>query len=134
MRGFALRERTRIDDRISFLGRGFIRGALFDLGPSPAAVAVGHGRVAGELYEMDRPEELLAVLDEVEGYAPLDPTRSAYVRTLTTATLDDGSRHSAWTYLYNASLVGAVRIGSGDYRAYLTAREAERGRDPSSGV
>ena len=71
---------------------------------------------------MLRPEELLARLDEVEGYRPDQPDQSAYVRRVTTVTLDDGTDHRAWIYFYNASLVGPVRITSGDYREHLAGR------------
>ena len=38
MRGFELRRRTGIEALLRFVGTGAARGALFDLGPYPAAV------------------------------------------------------------------------------------------------
>lgn len=115
MRGFDLRRRVDIDDRLRFLGRATISGALFDLGPYPAAVSAMQGRVHGELYEMTRSGDVLRILDRAEAYRPSDPTKSLYVRRVTCARLDDGRLVPAWAYFYNASLAGARRIPSGDY-------------------
>src|SRR5690349_20167876 len=61
--------RQRVDGRLSFVGRGRIRAALFDLGIYPAAVpADDDSHVAGELYELLDGPAVLAVLDEIEGF------------------------------------------------------------------
>ena len=116
--------RRRIDSHLTSKGSGTIAAALFDLGIYPAAVPAEHenARVHGEVYEMTDTSAVLEVLDEIEGYSPKEPDTSLYTRSVTPVTLDDGSVRDAWAYFYNAPLGGALRILSGDYLAYLTAR------------
>ena len=47
-----------------FAGDGAVDGRLFDVGAYPAAVRAvpGRGRVRGELYELERPRDLFAVI------------------------------------------------------------------------
>src|SRR5688572_8924061 len=66
----------------AFVGEGHVRGTLLDLGRYPGLVA-GSGRVAGELYRLERPE-LLPVLDREEGYN--------FERRRGAVTLPDGRR------------------------------------------
>ena len=122
MAGFDRRRRAGIDDRMRYIGRGAIQGALFDLGLYPAAVPASEGRVWGEVYEMSDAATVLAALDEIEGYRHDDPDRSLYTRLRTKVTLEDGQALDAWVYFYNAPLGGAPRIPSGDYLAHIRAR------------
>ena len=79
MAGFDRRRRAGIDDKLTYIGRGSIQGALFDLGLYPAAVPAPDGHVWGEVYEMAEPATVLAALDEIEGYRHDDPDRSLYL-------------------------------------------------------
>jgi gamma-glutamylcyclotransferase (GGCT)/AIG2-like uncharacterized protein YtfP len=122
MAGFDRRRRAGIDSDMRYLGRGYISGALFDLGIYPAAVPSSDGKIWGEIYEFDDDGRILAALDDIEGYTHDDPDRSLYTRVKTHVTLDgDGSRE-AWVYFYNAPLGAAPRIPSGDYLAHIRAR------------
>jgi gamma-glutamylcyclotransferase (GGCT)/AIG2-like uncharacterized protein YtfP len=118
MAGFDRRTRAGIEAKLSFLGRGSIRATLFDLGLYPAAVPSAAHRVWGELYEVNDPATVLAVLDEIEGYTPADPDRSLYLRQPAVVTLNEGRTEEAWVYFYNAPLGRASRILSGDYLAH----------------
>jgi gamma-glutamylcyclotransferase (GGCT)/AIG2-like uncharacterized protein YtfP len=122
MAGFDRRRRAEIDDRLTYLGRGSITAALFDLGIYPAAIPAPDGRVWGEVYEVHDVPTVLTVLDEIEGYAPEHPDRSLYVRTEVSVTLPDTSVTTAWVYFYNAPLGQAPRIASGDYFEYIKVR------------
>jgi gamma-glutamylcyclotransferase (GGCT)/AIG2-like uncharacterized protein YtfP len=115
MMGFDRRRRTGIDDKMSYVGRGWIRATLFDLGIYPAAVPAADGRVWGEAYELHEGTNVLAVLDEIEGYTPGNLERSLYVRERVPVTLEDGRRLDVWVYFYNAPLGRAQPIPSGDY-------------------
>jgi gamma-glutamylcyclotransferase (GGCT)/AIG2-like uncharacterized protein YtfP len=114
--------RKRIEQFLSYQGRGTIAGALFDLGIYPAAVPAADGLVWGEVYEMTNPPAVLQSLDEIEGYRLNEPESSLYTRVQTPVTLDDGRAMSAWTYFYNAPLGRAERIPSGDYLEHLKGR------------
>jgi gamma-glutamylcyclotransferase (GGCT)/AIG2-like uncharacterized protein YtfP len=122
MAGFDRRRRAGIDDRMRYIGRGAIQGALFDLGLYPAAVPASEGRVWGEVYEMSDAATVLAALDEIEGYRHDDPDRSLYTRAKASVTLPDGSAAQAWVYFYNAPLGKAPRIASGDYLEHVKVR------------
>jgi gamma-glutamylcyclotransferase (GGCT)/AIG2-like uncharacterized protein YtfP len=122
MGGFDRRRRAGIDGRLTYRGRGFISGALFDLGIYPAAIPSSDGKIWGEVYQFDDAEFVLRALDDIEGYTHADPDRSLYTRLRTKVTLEDGQALDAWVYFYNAPLGGAPRIPSGDYLAHIRAR------------
>ena len=115
--------RQRITPKLTFIGRGSIHAALFDLGIYPAAIPVAdNSLVWGEVYETAEPVPVLAALDEIEGYRANEPDRSLYTRVLADVTLEDGRIEKAWTYFYNAPLGRAQRIASGDYLEHLNGR------------
>lgn len=122
MAGFDRRRRAGIDDKLRFVGRGSIRGTLFDVGLYPAAVPSPDGAVWGEIYEMADAGTVLAALDSIEGYRPDDPDRSLYTRAEADVFLLDGSGARAWVYFYNAPLGHAARIPSGDYLEHVKMR------------
>jgi len=122
MAGFDRRRRAGIDGKLTYVGRGSIEAALFDLGIYPAAVPAPGGRVWGEVYEMVEAARVLAALDGIEGFRPDDPDRSLYTRSQVPVTLPDGSLESAWAYFYNAPLGQAQRIASGDYLEHVKVR------------
>ena len=122
MAGFDRRRRAGIDSKLTYRGRGSIRGALFDLGIYPAAVPAPEGMVWGEVYEMDDPAAVLAALDDIEGYRPDDPDKSLYARAQADVTMPDGTLERAWVYFYNAPLGRAPRIASGDYLEHTKVR------------
>jgi gamma-glutamylcyclotransferase (GGCT)/AIG2-like uncharacterized protein YtfP len=123
MTAFKRDGRSRIDAKLTPVGRGTIGAALFDLGIYPAAIPSSDGRVHGEVHRMVDADEVLAVLDEFEGFRPSEPDASLYTRTETAVTFDDDGRVApAWAYFYNAPLGGARRIESGDYLEHLKAK------------
>jgi gamma-glutamylcyclotransferase (GGCT)/AIG2-like uncharacterized protein YtfP len=122
MAGFDRRRRAGIDSNLTYVGRGAIRAALFDLGLYPAAVPAPDGHVWGEVYEMRDPAAVLAALDGIEGYRADDPDRSLYVRQEAEVVLPDGTLATANVYFYNAPLGRASRILSGDYLEHVKGR------------
>jgi gamma-glutamylcyclotransferase (GGCT)/AIG2-like uncharacterized protein YtfP len=122
MAGFDRRRRAGIDNKLTYIGRGSIKAALFDLGIYPAAIPAPDGRVWGEVYEMSEIETVLLALDDIEGFTPADPDRSLYLRREADVVLPDGGSAPAWVYFYNAPLGQAPRIASGDYLEHVKAR------------
>ncbi len=114
--------RSRIDEFLTYRGRGSISAALFDLGIYPAAVPATDARVWGEVYEIAQPVVVLPALDEIEGYRQATPESSLYTRLKTPLTFEDGRVAYTWAYFYNAPLGRAERITSGDYLEHLKAR------------
>ena len=119
MSGFERPGRSRIDRKLTAVGRGWIKATLFDLGIYPAAIPASDERVLGEGHRMSDVDAVLAALDEIEGYRPAQPDASLYTRVETPVTFDDGHVEQAWAYFYNAPLGGAQRIESGDYLEHL---------------
>jgi gamma-glutamylcyclotransferase (GGCT)/AIG2-like uncharacterized protein YtfP len=99
----------------TFVSLATARGKLYAIGRYPGMIA-GEGTVRGELFEADDVAVVLEVLDEVEGYDPLDADASEYVRAQQAVRTDDGRDVSAWLYLYNGSVAGLDRIKGGDWR------------------
>jgi len=122
MSGFERLGRSRIDRKLTAVGRGWIRATLFDLGIYPAAIPASDERVLGEVHRMSDVDAVLAALDEIEGYRPAQPDASLYTRVETPVTFDDGHVEQAWAYFYNAPLGGAQRIESGDYLEHLRVK------------
>jgi gamma-glutamylcyclotransferase (GGCT)/AIG2-like uncharacterized protein YtfP len=122
MTAFKRAGRSRIDAKLTPVGRATIGAALFDLGIYPAAIPSADGRVHGEVHRMVDADDVLAVLDEFEGFRPGEPDSSLYRRAETAVTFDDGSVAQAWVYFYNAPLGGAQRIESGDYLEHLKVK------------
>ncbi len=121
MSGFKRPGRERLDSKLTPIGRGSIRAALFDVGLYPAAIPASDSLVQGELHRMSD-DSVLHELDEIEGFRPEEPDASLYRRLETPVTLDDGRTELAWTYFYNAPLGNAPRIESGDYLDYLRVK------------
>jgi gamma-glutamylcyclotransferase (GGCT)/AIG2-like uncharacterized protein YtfP len=122
MRGFARPGRAELDQQLKPVGRGWIPAALFDLGIYPAAIPATDSRVWGEVHQIQEPETVLPVLDEIEGYSASEPVTSLYTREEIPVTLSDRSVVHAWVYFYNAPLGRAERIMSGDYLEHLKVR------------
>jgi gamma-glutamylcyclotransferase (GGCT)/AIG2-like uncharacterized protein YtfP len=122
MAGFDRRRRAGIDEKLTYMGRGSIDAALFDLGIYPAAIPAPESQVWGEVYSMADPDAVLAALDDIEGYRPGDLERSLYCRQEVAVRLPDGTPATAWVYFYNAPLGQASRIPSGDYLEHVRVR------------
>ena len=122
MAGFDRRRRAGIDEKLTYRGRGSVRGSLFDLGIYPAAVPAAEGLIWGEVYEMADANAVLTALDDIEGYRQDDPDKSLYARAAADVTMPDGRVVQAWVYFYNAPLGKAPRIPSGDYLEHTKAR------------
>jgi gamma-glutamylcyclotransferase (GGCT)/AIG2-like uncharacterized protein YtfP len=122
MTGFKRAGRSRIDSKLTPVGRGWMAATLFDLGIYPAAIPASDSRVWGEAHRMLDRDAVLAALDEIEGFRPSQPDTSLYRRVETPITFEDGHVEVAWAYFYNAPLGQAQRIESGDYLEYLKVK------------
>ena len=117
----------RLLDGAQFLGTGVLRGALFDVPRTPyrtyaypALVEEPAGRVEVEIYRLPD-AEMLARLDALERFDPLDEPGSQYVRR--ELEVADGPVRTAYAYLYRGSLdeLGEL-IATGDWVAYSAGR------------
>jgi gamma-glutamylcyclotransferase (GGCT)/AIG2-like uncharacterized protein YtfP len=102
--------------RARYLEAARIRGRLYDLGSYPGLVRAP-GRddwVRGELYLLAA-RQVLAELDEYEGYDPGNRAASPFVRVLDSVSLDSGRGTRAWVYEFTGPTARRPRILSGDY-------------------
>lgn len=109
----------------SFVGRGKIKGKLYDLDEYPGAVCAPRNSqdfVNGELYELRDPTAATRILDDYEEFLPLLPDKSLFVRAAVPVWLEDRRREHAWVYFYNRPVDKARLIASGDYRDKLSGK------------
>lgn len=102
--------------RLRPVGKGFVRGQLFDLGEYPGAVLGRRGSpIAGQIFELPSDPEVLHRLDEYEGFDPSRPRASLFVRKRRYVRLEDGRRIFCWVYAYNRPVDAARAVSGGDY-------------------
>jgi gamma-glutamylcyclotransferase (GGCT)/AIG2-like uncharacterized protein YtfP len=102
--------------RLRRVGKGFVRGQLFDLGEYPGAVLGRSGSpIAGQIFELPNDPEVLHRLDEYEGFDPSRPGASLFVRKRRYVQLEDGSRVFCWVYAYNRPVKAERAVSGGDY-------------------
>jgi gamma-glutamylcyclotransferase (GGCT)/AIG2-like uncharacterized protein YtfP len=114
-----------------FLGTGMVAGALHDMPATNEraygypALIVGDGEIVVELYRLADPQ-MLARLDVLEAFDPLDETGSEYVRVAVDVAGGPVSR--AWVYRYAADRTAlGPRIPSGDWRQRDASGDAAPG-------
>lgn len=108
------------------VGKGYVRGALYDLGGYPGAVPDPRADsiVAGTVMELPEDTGLLRRLDTYEGFHPESPETSEYIRMRQTVELDDGRTLECWFYRYNRQLRGAPRVEGGLWQRGFRPRSA----------
>ena len=95
------------------IGASEVKGKLYDMGDYPAAVPADSGdnsTIEGEVYLINEPTPVFAVLDKYEG--------EAYTRKLEPVKLPDGREVQAWVYWYTNPVTGKTRITDNDYLKY----------------
>jgi gamma-glutamylcyclotransferase (GGCT)/AIG2-like uncharacterized protein YtfP len=119
-------EISKVVDQLHLVGRGQIRGRLYDLGDYPGAILDNSSAlISGQLFELPDDENVIASLDWYEGFYPDDLDRSLFIRTKTQAFLLDGRKIECWTYVYNGIPHPSSLIPSGQYAIIKPMREME---------
>lgn len=98
-----------------YVGRGFIRAGLYNLGRYPGVIPSEKFKTYGEVYRLTNKEPVLKHLDRYEGYDPEDHQGSLFVRKPINVTLENGRRVVAWVYFYNKRVSKERLIPSGEY-------------------
>ena len=106
-----------IHDHGTYAGRAFLHGKLYRIDDYPGAIPSDDedDRVAGELYELGNPGEVLPALDAYEGCGPDDPQPTEYVRQKKDVFRETGEPVTAWVYIYNRPVNNLHRIASGRF-------------------
>ncbi len=112
-------QRARLGLKGTSLGEATIAGRLVDLGTYPGLLgpAVAGDIVHGELFRLDRPEEVMSWLNSYESVSPEPTPDDEYVRVQTPARLATGEEVSAWVYRYRRTTSDYPAIPSGRWGA-----------------
>jgi len=94
------------------LGLGSVVGGLVDLGDFPG-LTNKESMVHGELYTVGDISRLISDLDRIEGFYGYGQQNSLFTRMIIEVECG-GSKHWAWTYIYNGE--DGTEISSGDWR------------------
>ncbi len=113
--------------KLRAVGKGSVRGKLYDLGGYPGAVpdARAAAKIAGTVMELPEDAAYLAQLDAYEGYDPQAPETSEYVRVRQVVELEGGGAMECWMYRYNRKPDEQRRIASGNWLKRVGRAESE---------
>jgi len=114
------------------LGKGSVRGILYDLGEYPGAVVdpSSRGRIFGTVFRLSSDENVLRQLDKYEGFDPSTPDQSLFVRKLYPVRLATGRVLPCWIYAYNQEPKRARVVTSGRYGKTTAARRGKTAGAP----
>lgn len=101
----------------NYTAEAIIAGRIYDLGPYPGLVLEDCGTaVYGELYEIERPNALLSLLDAYEGCSSEDQHPHEFSRVLATVRDNEGMDYRAWVYVYQGAVDPQFVLTSGYYQ------------------
>jgi len=103
----------------TFVSHGKFKGKLYDVGEYPGAVSVNENDcyVYGSIFQLNKPQEILKILDGYEGFGDGQPQPNLFIRELVEVEADNKT-FMCWVYLYNLPVEGLRQIMSGDYLEY----------------
>jgi gamma-glutamylcyclotransferase (GGCT)/AIG2-like uncharacterized protein YtfP len=108
-----------LKNNAKFIGRGEVRGLLYDVGEYPAAVPDAHHQLVGDVYRlMHDVDAILKKLDAFEMVGEAHSAPNEYRREVTSAMVNDSS-YEAWIYWYSWPVSHLPRIASGDYLQWI---------------
>jgi gamma-glutamylcyclotransferase (GGCT)/AIG2-like uncharacterized protein YtfP len=104
--------------RLHPIGRGFIRGVLYDLGGYPGAVLdpSTEKTIGGLVLQLPEDANVLRDIDAYEEFDPDVPERSQFIRVLRPVVLATGGTLQCWIYVYNRNPSSARIFSDGLYR------------------
>jgi len=113
-----------IKSNFELIGKGMLKGKLFDIGRYPGAVfpKSSEGKIVGEIYQVKDNgdfEAALAILDKYEGYEKDNLKKSEYIRQRKYVQLSNGRKVLSWVYVYNKPVMDKRIIAGGDYIRHL---------------
>ncbi|MCC8410080.1 gamma-glutamylcyclotransferase [Mucilaginibacter sp. UR6-1] len=103
------------------LTKGRVKGILYDAGEYPGAIINNSGNyIYGHIYSINKPDNVLPILDDYEGISINEPLPHEYLRLLIPVETDAGMIN-CWMYVYNWPVDGLKVIDGGDYLVYKSA-------------
>lgn len=105
------------------IGKGQVRGWLYDLGEYPGAILARNGPVIqGQVFQLPDDPDVLKRLDEYEGFDPSHPAGSLFVRKRSLVALQNGKKVGCWVYAYNRQPGIAANVTNGDFGSTRSQR------------
>ena len=104
-----------------FIGEGSVNGKFYFNGSTPVAVATESGRITGDVYKLNDPEDFKWVavqLDDYEGLNVEPGETPLYKRELISVDLE-GKPQQAWIYWYNRPVTDFAELDAAGIAAYL---------------
>src|SRR5258708_4065272 len=103
--------------RLEVIGKGTVRGTLYDLGSCPGAVIdrACPRRISGTVFRLPEDGGIMRKLDTYEGYNPESPHTSLFIRRVHPVHMANGQVLECWIYEYNGRPDHASIIESGTY-------------------
>lgn len=113
----APKEIAPVVKRLKYVGDGFVRGRLYDLGEFPAIKLRSNSRtrVHGRIYKLPADKATIRSIDAYEEYFPAQPDKSLYLRKLTDVELENGKKVRSWIYEYKGRPAASRLIKSDRY-------------------
>lgn len=109
--GRAPAEVAEVVGEFELLGKGTVRGRVYELGEYPGLVLDEHaGAVEGMVFSVPDREDVWRLLDAYEEYVPERPEESLFVRRRVRVEMEDGGRCGCWVYVYNGAVEEAFRL------------------------
>ena len=105
-------------DNCCFISPAKFKGKMYDAREYPCVVPSGDDKdvVHGSVFLMPRPERILKVLDDYEGFGDEQEQPNLFVRSLMKVKTSDNKPVACWIYLYNLPVEGLRQIVSGKYQ------------------
>lgn len=116
MRGYDHPMARLLSDNADYLGAATMPGRLYQVRHYPGLIeaTAPSDRVAGDVFRLHRPAELLAQLDDYEGCGEGCEQPAPYRREIRRVTLATGDLE-AYVYIYNLDVASLRHIPSGRF-------------------
>jgi gamma-glutamylcyclotransferase (GGCT)/AIG2-like uncharacterized protein YtfP len=103
--------------QLAEVGKGVVRGVLYDLGDYPGAILepLSEFEILGTVYRLPQDEEVLRRIDAYEAYYPESPEKSLFLRVVSPVKFDSGMTVPCWIYVYNGAMGGARILEDGQF-------------------
>ncbi len=110
----APKEIAAVVKQLTYIGDGFVRGRLYDLGDFPGIKLRSNSKtkVRGQIYKLPADHNAISSIDAYEEYYPKRLDKSLYLRKLTDVELENGKTVRSWVYEYNGQPASSSLIKS----------------------
>ena len=101
--------------RLRPIGSGYVHGLLYDLGEYPGAIlsSTARSRIHGTVFRLSNDAKDLTQLDEYEGFDPVNPAASLFIRKAHPVKMSTGRTLRCWVYEYNQKPESARLVPEG---------------------